>query len=86
MVNCFRIHVRRTDKVGTEAAFHGIEEYMQAVDDYYDQVEMVEAIDKRRVFIASDDPKVGLIVRYFIGICESRHGVTFLLGWDIFFN
>lgn len=54
----FRIHVRRTDKVGTEAAFHGIEEYMQAVDDYYDQVEMVEAIDKRRVFIASDDPKV----------------------------
>lgn len=52
------IHVRRTDKVGTEAAFHGIEEYMQAVDDYYDQVEMVEAIDKRRVFIASDDPKV----------------------------
>lgn len=50
--------MRRTDKVGTEAAFHGIEEYMQAVDDYYDQVEMVEAIDKRRVFIASDDPKV----------------------------
>lgn len=52
------VHVRRTDKVGTEAAFHGIEEYMMAVDDYYDQVEMVEAIDKRRVFIASDDPKV----------------------------
>lgn len=54
----FRVHVRRTDKVGTEAAFHGIEEYMMAVDDYYNQVEMTEAIDKRRVFIASDDPKV----------------------------
>ncbi|XP_058450706.1 alpha-(1,6)-fucosyltransferase [Malaya genurostris] len=52
------IHVRRTDKVGTEAAFHGIEEYMIAVDDYYDQLEMVEAVDKRRVFVASDDPKV----------------------------
>lgn len=82
MVNCFRIHVRRTDKVGTEAAFHGIEEYMQAVDDYYDQVEMVEAIDKRRVFIASDDPKVSSMVRFFPGILESRYGsvVTFLLG------
>ncbi|XP_055612862.1 alpha-(1,6)-fucosyltransferase [Uranotaenia lowii] len=52
------VHVRRTDKVGTEAAFHGIDEYMAAVDDYYNQVEMVEAVDKRRVFIASDDPKV----------------------------
>lgn len=31
---------------------------MMAVDDYYNQVEMTEAIDKRRVFIASDDPKV----------------------------
>uniref|UniRef100_A0A182YJU6 Alpha-(1,6)-fucosyltransferase n=1 Tax=Anopheles stephensi TaxID=30069 RepID=A0A182YJU6_ANOST len=52
------VHVRRTDKVGTEAAFHGIEEYMTAVDDYYDQLELREKVDKRRVFVASDDPKV----------------------------
>lgn len=52
------VHIRRTDKVGTEAAFHGIEEYMRAVDEYYDQLEMVEKIDKRRIFLASDDPKV----------------------------
>ncbi|EAA01061.5 AGAP001888-PA [Anopheles gambiae str. PEST] len=52
------VHVRRTDKVGTEAAFHGIEEYMTAVDDYYDQLELTEKVDKRRVFVASDDPKV----------------------------
>ena len=25
------VHVRRTDKVGTEAAFHGVEEYMKYV-------------------------------------------------------
>jgi len=25
------IHVRRTDKVGTEAAFHSVEEYMKYV-------------------------------------------------------
>lgn len=52
------VHVRRTDKVGTEAAFHGIDEYMTAVDDYFKQREMVEQIDKRRVYLASDDPKV----------------------------
>ena len=29
------IHVRRTDKVGTEAAFHTVEEYMKHVSHYY---------------------------------------------------
>ncbi|ETN58391.1 alpha-(1,6)-fucosyltransferase [Anopheles darlingi] len=52
------VHVRRTDKVGTEAAFHSIEEYMTAVDDYYDQLELKTKVEKRRVFVASDDPKV----------------------------
>jgi glycoprotein 6-alpha-L-fucosyltransferase len=52
------VHIRRTDKVGTEAAFHGIDEYMRAVDEYFDQLETVEKVDKRRVFLASDDPKV----------------------------
>lgn len=52
------VHVRRTDKVGTEAAFHGIEEYMAAVAEYYDSLETIRKVDKRRVFLASDDPKV----------------------------
>lgn len=52
------VHIRRTDKVGTEAAFHSLDEYMQAVDEYYDQLEMVQSIEKRRIFLASDDPKV----------------------------
>ena len=30
------IHVRRTDKVGTEAAFHGVDEYMKHVRYSYD--------------------------------------------------
>ena len=29
------IHIRRTDKVGTEAAFHSVEEYMRHVEEYY---------------------------------------------------
>lgn len=52
------VHVRRTDKVGTEASFHSLEEYMKYVDEYYDQLEMLEKVDKRRIFLASDDPKV----------------------------
>lgn len=52
------VHIRRTDKVGTEAAFHGLEEYMNAVEEYYNQLEMVQSIEKRRIFLASDDPKV----------------------------
>jgi glycoprotein 6-alpha-L-fucosyltransferase len=52
------VHVRRTDKVGTEASFHSLDEYMKHVDEYYDQLEMVQKIDQRRIFLASDDPKV----------------------------
>lgn len=52
------VHVRRTDKVGTEASLHTIEEYMIWVDDYFDQLELSQPVDKRRIFLASDDPKV----------------------------
>ncbi|KAJ8938216.1 hypothetical protein NQ314_011575 [Rhamnusium bicolor] len=52
------VHVRRTDKVGTEAAYHGIDEYMAHVDEYYNYLELKQAVDKRRVYLASDDPKV----------------------------
>ncbi|KAF2892960.1 hypothetical protein ILUMI_13212 [Ignelater luminosus] len=52
------VHVRRTDKVGTEASYHGIEEYMSAVDEYYNQLELKEKVDKRRIYLATDDPKV----------------------------
>lgn len=58
------VHIRRTDKVGTEAAFHAVDEYMVGVKDYFDQLAMrpdgggLGAGEKRRVFIASDDPQV----------------------------
>lgn len=50
------VHVRRTDKVGTEAAYHDIDEYMVKVEQYFDELE--EKPEVRRVFLASDDPKV----------------------------
>lgn len=52
------VHVRRTDKVGTEAAFHHVDEYMRHVKDYYDQLEMFQTVDVRRVYLASDDANV----------------------------
>jgi len=52
------IHVRRTDKVGTEAAFHSVEEYMKYADEFFAQYELTKTLDKRRVYVASDDPKV----------------------------
>ncbi|XP_033734608.1 alpha-(1,6)-fucosyltransferase-like [Pecten maximus] len=52
------VHVRRTDKVGTEAAFHSIDEYMIYVDEYYDRLEAREPVRTRKVYLASDDPSV----------------------------
>ena len=34
------IHVRRTDKIGTEAAFHPLSEYMKLVADYFDRLDV----------------------------------------------
>jgi len=53
-----RIHVRRTDKVGAEAAFHSIDEYMMHVEDYYNTLEKRGPVSQRRVYIATDDPSV----------------------------
>lgn len=52
------LHVRRTDKVGTEAAFHGLDEYMYHVEDYYRMLSLQGAVDVKRVYLATDDPSV----------------------------
>lgn len=52
------IHVRRTDKVGTEAAFHKLDEYMKHVDAFYTQLDLKEPVKTRRVYVASDDSNV----------------------------
>ena len=54
----FRVHVRRTDKVGLEAAYHGIEEYMLYVDEWFDTYEQRHPGIRRKVYLASDDPTV----------------------------
>ncbi|KTG36847.1 hypothetical protein cypCar_00006687, partial [Cyprinus carpio] len=50
------VHVRRTDKVGTEAAFHPIEEYMVHVEEQFQYMAQRGHVDKKRVYLATDDP------------------------------
>ena len=52
------VHVRRTDKVGTEAAFHSMEEYMLHVDNFYEMLEKRQAVAQRRIYLATDDPNL----------------------------
>lgn len=54
------IHVRRTDKVGAEAQFHSLEEYMEWAEDYFNRLELIEGkpVRERRVFLATDEPSL----------------------------
>ena len=52
--------MRRTDKVGTEAAFHDISEYMTHAEDYYAiyQYQNPNVNFTKRVYLATDEPTV----------------------------
>lgn len=52
------VQVRRTDKINVEAAFHGIQEYMYWVDLYYEKLKLTETVERKRVYLATDDPGV----------------------------
>ena len=45
--------------MGSEAAFHSVEEYMEHVEEWFLLQERIpNRVDKRRVYLASDDPNV----------------------------
>merc|ERR1719342_382330 len=52
------VHIRRTDKVGTEAAYHPVEEYMKHVLDWFRNQKLTQPDIKTRVYVASDEPRV----------------------------
>lgn len=53
------VHVRRTDKIGSEARSHMLDEYMGYVDDYFLGREMIQSSPmQRRIYLATDDPQV----------------------------
>jgi glycoprotein 6-alpha-L-fucosyltransferase len=60
------IHVRRTDKIEwREGGMHSIHEYMKPAIEYFKKLEMVGQLDKRRVYLATDDPSVIKEARFF---------------------
>jgi glycoprotein 6-alpha-L-fucosyltransferase len=52
------VQVRRTDKLIEEAKLHRLDEYMVRVEEWYRLYGMTHEVDKKRVFIATDDPSV----------------------------
>lgn len=53
------LQIRRTDKIGTEAAFHSVAEYMKWAELWFQMEERRTSPPrtlKRRVFVATDDP------------------------------
>ena len=52
------IHIRRTDKLKEEAAFHAVDEYMTYAAEYFDQLELRRKVSVRRIYLATDDPTV----------------------------
>jgi glycoprotein 6-alpha-L-fucosyltransferase len=52
------MHVRRTDKLKVEAKYYSVEEYMNQIEEYFRKRESVQAVYKRRVFVATDDLSV----------------------------
>jgi glycoprotein 6-alpha-L-fucosyltransferase len=51
------IHVRRTDK-NKEERYHDLDEYMVQVEEWYRSYGRTNKVDKKRIFIATDEPKV----------------------------
>ena len=71
------VHIRRTDKVGTEAAFHAVEEYMTHVLEWFRKQQLTNPEVKARVYVASDEPRV-------LGECRKKYpDVEFLGDQDV---
>ncbi|CAN8003953.1 unnamed protein product [Ixodes hexagonus] len=51
------VHIRQTDK-SREAAYHSVEEYMSHVEEYYARLSLTTHVKEKRVFVATDEPKV----------------------------
>ena len=52
--------MRRTDKVKEEAKTHDVDEYMVHIEDWFQlcKKDQYRQVDKKRVYIATDDPSV----------------------------
>jgi glycoprotein 6-alpha-L-fucosyltransferase len=51
------VHIRRGNK-NSEADYQPVELYMEAVNGFYDQLELTEKVEQRRIYLLTDEPKV----------------------------
>ncbi|KAF5294268.1 hypothetical protein FQR65_LT10854 [Abscondita terminalis] len=49
------VHIRRTDKIRSEARFQSVEKYMAKVEEYFNETLVDTNVAKRKVYIATDD-------------------------------
>lgn len=49
------VHIRRIDKIGKEADFYDLDEYMIQVEKYYKIRELSEKVIKKRIYLATDE-------------------------------
>jgi glycoprotein 6-alpha-L-fucosyltransferase len=52
------VQVRRSDKLLDEAVYHPLSDYMIYVKDYFEKLELSQKVNRKLVYVASDDPKV----------------------------
>ncbi|XP_042882772.1 alpha-(1,6)-fucosyltransferase-like [Penaeus japonicus] len=50
------VQIRRSDKLLKEAIYLDLSKYMEAVEDFYAELEMRQPVAQRRIFLATDDP------------------------------
>ena len=67
-------------QVGTEAAFHGVEEYMKHVEEYFQEIEVRQGypVETKQVYIATDEPKVRKLTNH---ISDSGTTISENLGY-----
>uniref|UniRef100_A0A2S2NRB2 Alpha-(1,6)-fucosyltransferase n=1 Tax=Schizaphis graminum TaxID=13262 RepID=A0A2S2NRB2_SCHGA len=49
------VHIRRTDKLTSEASLHTLDEYMVHVEDYYKRKKLSGEVNQKRIYLATDD-------------------------------
>ena len=69
------VHVRRTDKINTEASFHSLSEYMIHVEDYFDRLELFKKRQNDEVFFSLVKNSILLIILTF---CRQPPNVLYI--------
>lgn len=65
------VHIESTDKF-QETSFKLIEQYMERVKYYFDTLELTQKVDKKRIFLSTDEP---LVVKKLIELYSNSYEI-----------